>query len=341
MPIRTFKSTITIFTLACLGTILSACALGPDYQRPQMGVIAGDFVNAPTEEREGSSSYQWWSKIDDPVLNSYVDQLLAQNLNLKEAAARVMQARARLSIERGDYLPSVDLNTIGSRSFTPSASVPSGRAYTNSYTAELESAWQIDLFGRIGRSVEGADANYQAAAYDHLALKHSLIAELLNRRIAIAVNKRLLELAQDNADNRQKIYDLVKNRYDLGVQGAGLDDVLLAEENLTTVQADINAFRRRLNDEAYAFDVLLGHAPGTTDISTTSAFPLLPAPLDVPVCMPASLLDRRPDLKASELRIKAANANIGVAIADLYPNITLGGSLGFTGASAGGLFNAD
>jgi multidrug efflux system outer membrane protein len=342
--------------------ILSACSVGADFSRPQtITNTLSLFQNEPlervertqyTSELEGQDDAQphdtsfktqpmrtWWRRIDDPHIADHIDMLLSQNLDLKAAGARILQARARTGIARGDYLPSISANGSGSRSFTTNEQT-SNRVYTSNYAAELETSWELDLFGRVRRSAESTDANFRAAIYDHEALAHALIAELFNRRVAISVNGRLLDLAQQNADNRRKIYDLIKARYDMGARNVQAEDVFLAKENVTTLDADVQSAQRRLTDELYAFDVLMGQAPGTTS-SYTQSFPVLPAPLDIAVCVPANLLDRRPDLRAAEQRFRAANADIGVAIADLYPRVTLGGAIGFSGDEPENLFSVD
>jgi NodT family efflux transporter outer membrane factor (OMF) lipoprotein len=261
-------------------------------------------------------------------------------LALQEAGERVIQARERANIERGRDKPSLSADGSASRSFAPSNTASSKRLYTTSYGAELNASWQIDLFGKIRRAVESSDASFKASVYDRHALTHALIADLLNRRIAVAINKNLLELAQKNAQNRADISKLVKRRYNLGVRKTALADVYLAEENATNVLADTHQFERLLADQVYRLDVLLGQVPGTTQPERTD-FPLLAEPLDVPLCLPADLLDRRPDLKASELRLKAANADIGVAVSDLYPSLSLGASIGFCCIKTNNLFRAD
>jgi outer membrane protein TolC len=167
-----------------------------------------------------------------------------------------------------------------------------------------------------------------------------LVAELFNRRVGIAVNQRLLALAQENATNRQTLYDLVKHRYELGTPGSTLSDVYLAEDNFTSVQAEVAEFQRLLTDEVYRFDVLLGRPPGSIHLNHAS-FPLLSASPDAPSLIPAALLDRRPDLRASELRVQAANANVSVAVSDLYPQFHIGGSIGVTGTSTQNLFSSE
>lgn len=326
---------------------MASCTLGPDFMRPfTKAETINSYINSP-ENDSAQSMGRWWEDIDDPHLDEYVDQLLSENLQLKQAGERVIQAQTRVRSARGSYYPTIGANASGARNFTPGQSgssfdefLSSDRRYATSYNAELQSAWEIDLFGRIRRSTESADAAYKASLFDKEALTHSLIAELLTSRVAVGVNKRLLELAQQNVTNRTQFYDIVKRRYDLGSETVSASDVFLAEESLRNVQADIHEFERLLAEESYGIDVLLGQLPGTTD-PFASAFPMLPPPMEVAVCLPADLLDRRPDLRASELRVKAANADIGVAIADLYPSISLSGALGFSGESVNGLFTSD
>lgn len=327
--------------------ILSACALGPDFMRP---LTAGDeqdqFLNEAQTPENPQSMNAWWTRINDPLLDTYINDLLAQNLSLKQASERVIQAAERTDIERSALFPNLSGGGSASRQFTPGSSFNNGlltsdRIYTNNVNVGLDAAWEIDLFGRIRRSTESARASFRASIYDREALAHSLIADVLERRVAIAVNAELLDLAVQNAQNRKQFYDLVESRYELGASETSASDVLLARENYASVQADIHSFQRLLADEIFALDVLLGQPPGTTN-PLVSDFPVLAPPRDVAICVPAALLDRRPDLRASELRVKAANADIGVAIADLYPTLNLAGSLGFSDNEATtAIFNAN
>ena len=318
---------------------LSACALGPDFMRPETAAKSAPYINAPKENTPSQKMSQWWTQIDDPLLDQYITTLRAQNLQLSQAAERLIQARAAVTAETGAYYPTLSASANAGRSFAP-ATIGTGRSYVNSYNPELSSTWEIDLFGRIRRSVEAADATYIASIYDREALLHSLIADLVSLRVEIAVNKRLLDLAKKNVKNREEIYGYIKNQYELGVAGSAPQNVFQAEDNLTSAQSDVHTYERLLADAIYRFDVLLGQTPGTTNPLETE-FPIIVPALDVPLCLPADLLDRRPDLRASELRIKAANADIGVAIADLFPTLSLSGSIGFTSDSTNGLFNAN
>ncbi len=331
---------LLVFAFIILFT--QACAVGPNYERPETAASEQQsFINDFYEDKEAKAEgiNHWWERIDDRLLNQYVDQLLEQNLELIQAAERVVQARASVTTNTAEFYPSLSANASGSRSFARSTTTGE-RVYTNSYNADLSSTWEIDLFGKIHRSVEAADARYLASVYDREALAQSLIADLVALRVEIAVNKRLLDLAKKTVKNRKNLYEFVKNQYELGVQGAGAENLLRAEDSYTSVLSDKHLYERLLADALYRLDVLLGQAPGTTDPLKTKFSMLLPKH-NLPVCLPVHLLDRRPDLRTSELRLKAANADIGVAIGDLYPSLGLTGSYGYSGTSTNNLISSD
>ena len=331
----------TCLLIGACAPLLSACALGPDFLRPVTAATSqASYINAVEETHPTKKMDHWWKQINDPLLNKHITELRSQNLQLIQAAERLIQARAAVTTQTGAYYPSVSATANAGRSFTPNTIGANGRTYINSYNPELSSTWEVDIFGRIRRSVEAADATYIASMYDREALLHSLIADLVSLRVEIAVNKRLLDLAKKNVQNRKEIYDYIRNQYELGVQGSNPQNVFQAEDNLTFVQSDVHTYERLLADALYRFDVLLGKPPGATN-PTETEFPMIVPPIETPTCVPADLLDRRPDLRASELRIKAANAEIGVAIADLFPTLSLSGAIGFSGDSTNGLFNAN
>ncbi len=326
---------------------LQGCALGPDYTRPNTPATAlNTYINAPetVEDNQEASMTAWWESIDDPLLNGYVDQLLKQNLALTQASERVIQTREAITGSAAAFFPSLGVDASASRSFAGNAGnafIPSsgGRVFTTVYSPSLVSQWELDTFGRIRRGVESSKATYLANVYDREALAHSLIADLVALRVEIALNQSLLTLAEQTVQNRKKVYDFVKGQYELGSANSRPQNVLQAEGNLTTVEADINRIKRNLANATYRLDTLLGQPPGTTNPTKTD-FPMLPPDMNVPLCLPADLLDRRPDIRASELRLIARNADIGVAIADLYPTLSLSGSLGFSSQQTSDLFSS-
>ena len=297
------------------------------------------FINAINNTENQASSAHWWEQINDPLLNQYVAQLLTDNLSLKQAIERIVQAEETKNIAQGSLFPTLSGSADGSRNFSSSFLTNNRRLYTNNYNAALTSSWEIDLFGRIRHSVDSANNNFKATIYDEKALVHSLIAELLRLRVEIATRQKLLELSQETAKNRKTFYGIVENRYNLGTGATALSDVYLAENTYQSAQADTHEHERLLQDALYRLDILLGQLPGTS--TPLQSFPLLVPPMDVPICIPAALIDRRPDLKSSALRLLASEADIQVAVADLYPTLTLSGSIGFGGNSTGNLFSAD
>jgi NodT family efflux transporter outer membrane factor (OMF) lipoprotein len=323
--------------------LLTACTLGPDpEEKPPVPIEeTRGFINDIYMGQNSQSISRWWERLNDPLFSSYVDRLLVQNLDIQQAGERVIQARERVNTAYGSFYPTLGLDGSAARRFSPvESTAQNDRVYSNAYSAEANASWQIDLFGQLRRGAQSADASFQATLFDREALIHSMIAQLLRTRVAIAVNKELLDLAHQNTDNREKIYNIVNNRYSLGVSETSAGNVLLAKENYTSTKADTYRYERLLAGQLYNLDLLLGLLPGTTD-PLAKDLTLMAPPLDVPVCLAADLIDRRPDLRASALRVQAANADIGVAMADLYPSLNLAASLGFSDDDRYNVFTAE
>jgi NodT family efflux transporter outer membrane factor (OMF) lipoprotein len=331
--------------------LLASCTLGPDYKRPQTVVENVASYSSEQVAPETASMSHWWQRIDDPMIEQFVDQLLAENLDLRMAAERVLQAQEGLNAQRGGQYPRVSAEGSGQRRFTPGAALAAqqgggtagllpDRLYIDDYRADLTVSWTLDVFGRVRRGIEAADARYTAGMDDYEALQHALIGQLVQQRISIAIQNELLSLAQDNVTNRQQFYDLVRRRYDLGTSGASVADIYLAEENVASVKGDVHAFERQRSDAMLLLDVLLNQKPGVTREVATKFEPI-EVPLDVPLGVPFDLLDRRPDVRAVANRFRAANAEIGIAIADLYPSFSIAGTLGLTSPTSRNFVSAD
>jgi len=322
------------FTISAF-LILSACAMGPDYERPQTKAATLEkFINAPEDaEQETATMSKWWENIGDEKLNELVKILLTDNLDLKAAGERLIQANERVYAQQGAYFPTLGANSGVARSAT------SSDVYTTNYELGLATSWQVDLFGKIKEIVNSAQANYLASRAENEALIHSLIAALLQKRIEISANAKRLELAENIAKSRKNTLESVERRYRSGVASTSALEVRLARENLASAQATATGLKADLTDSSYDLDVLLGRAPGTT-ILEAADFPAIPRIRDFTIPPPLALLDRRPDLQTSELRLIAANADISVAIAELYPNLTFGGNIGTAGSKLSDLFSS-
>ena len=329
---------IKYFFTIFLTIILGSCKMGPDFVSLKSKINQETlFINADNKVSFNSSMNKWWEDFEDPLLNKYVEQMLDENLELKEAAQRIVQARQKLAISRGEYFPSISNDLSASRGFAPSSNT-NQRVYSSTYAGDVDVSWQIDLFGKIRRGVESRKATFKATIYDREALAHLLIADLVESRINISVYAKLLNFAQESMESQKKIYELQKKRYENGANQTLLSDVLLAKDGYNSLKADVGFYERTLAAEIYFIDSLLGQKPGTTK-PLESDFPMLELQ-EVPICLPASLLDRRPDLRAASLRQKAANADIGVAIADLYPSLSITGSVGVQSDISDGILSS-
>lgn len=326
--------------------ILFSCAVGPDFKKPKVDWVSkkSNFLNSANNLSDKQYPInKWWLRFNDSLLNNYITTLLKQNLDIKAGAQRVEQAKQQVKIQTGSYFPTIGLDNSVSRTVRPGnvflPTLPADPIYQTNYEFGATSSWELDLFGRLRRLSESAGAEFSATKYDQEALKHSLIASLAKAKIAVFTNKELLILAKKIAANRRKAYDLMKFRYERGANNVSIAELYLAKQELSEAKNNSANLEMTLAKEIYALDILLGFKPGTIDPFKVTSNPV-PPPLDVATCLPLSLIDRRPDLKAAEFRIKAQNANIGVAVADLYPNLTFSGSVGVSGNSTNNIFDS-
>ena len=329
------KSLRTFFVLTGL-MLLGACTVGPDYVRPTADTpvafkeVQGWKMAQPRDQELRSN---WWEAYNDPLLNEMMEQVNLSNQNLVQAAAQFRQARALVQSARAGYWPTVSVNAGVSRS---SASINSrNNGFTQnpgysatSYSLSLDAVWELDLWGRVRRTVEANTTSAQASAADLDALRLSIRAELAQDYFQLRALDTQQKLFEDTVAAFQRTLTLTQNQYAAGV--AAKVDVIQAQTQLKTTQAqaiDLGVLRAQLE---HAIALLLG--------KPASSFSLAPAPLTavapaVPVGVPSSLLERRPDIAAAERRMAAANAQIGVAEAAYYPSLTLSASGGFQSAS--------
>ncbi|MBQ0720753.1 MAG: efflux transporter outer membrane subunit [Gammaproteobacteria bacterium] len=323
-----------------------SCTLGPDYQRP-VTLAEDDSATAAATYRGAASQnlstapatpLDWWRAYNDPLLDQWVGHLLAENLDLRSAAERVVQARERAVIVGGERWPAIGLGLDGGRSFAPDFIQPSERSYRTDINVGLGISWQADLFGKVRRSVEAAEYQSLANAADYQALQQTLVAELVQLRASVAVSQRELAVQTDIVDSRQRTLDTVQRRYQLGVKNTSALGVYTAEENVASARAQLVVLDRQLSENLLVLDTLLNQRPGTLEKVETH-FPLLPLSGAVTVDIPAALLDQRPDIRGNEFRLMAANAQVGVAMADLLPDLSLSLNAGFASDQWGGLFD--
>lgn len=316
--------------VSAAAVLIGGCTVGPDPVRPAS--IADDaepFANAPATEAAMTipDLDRWWQQFGDPVTNELVETALAQNTDLRAAAARVMQARAVLGVATGRRWPGVDAS-FGRERSKRTFDFGGGResATTSTYTLDAAVSWQLDLFGRLRRQQEAERYRLLASEADREAVLHSVVAEVVRLRALIASIERELEIARARAESFRQTYELIQQRLDQKLANAL--ELRATEENLAQSRAQIPPLEADVQLARHALDVLLAEQPGTGEPLPATLAPLPPQD-SPPVGVPAALLDRRPDLRNAALRARAEQAEIGVAIAEMFPDLTLGASGGY------------
>ena len=324
--------------------LLAGCTtLGPDFASPRTDWDAG-WTSATLAERlapppGGNAALPWWQQFDDPALDALEAAAVAGNRNLKVAGLRVLEARAQLGIARSTLRPQqVQATAAAGYGASAPGNVAIGNADFVYGNAGVSMAWELDFWGRFRRSIESADAAYFAniANYDDFAL--ILRSEVARAYISYRTIEAQLRTTRDNAALQQRSVEIARTRFRNGADDEL--DVLQARSQYLGTIASIPALEASLQQTRNAIAVLLGRPPGdVTELALGKG--LMPrVPASVVAEMPADVLRRRPDVRAAALRAAAQSAQIGVAQAELYPSLTLVGSLGVTRTSLGGVSNS-
>ena len=317
---------------ACL--VLSSCAVGPDYKRPTVEVPGAFKENSDWKVAEPGDSLprgKWWEVFGDRELNALMEQVDINNQNLKIAEARYRQAQALTQSSRSSFFPSIGASASDTRSRSGSGRIGgsgAGNGINTSYNASASLVWELDIWGRIRRQIESSNSAEQASAADLAAARLSAQADLATNYFQLRVNDAQQQLLNDTVAAYAKSLELTKNRYAVGV--AGRVDVAQAETQLKSAQAsalDLGVQRAQLE---HAIALLVGKAPGNFSLPVMNWSGTLPR---LPVALPSTLLERRPDIAAAERRAAAANAQIGVAQAAYYPSLSFSGNTGYASSS--------
>ncbi len=304
--------------------------------------------NVITLDEYEVSSFEWWKQYDDPTLNNLVDQFLSQNIELEIAAQRLIQAQEQINISQSSLFPTLSADASASRRATPNNNEINNplfniedKTYNNSYNLGLSSAWQLDLFGELRNQAKSSQASYFANLETQHALVQSLIAQLVTVRLSIANINEEIKLIDQTINTRQKSLDTINRRYEAGLESATALDVRLSRENLAAAQAQLPPLQSQLTEQVYALNILLGEMPNQTNANSISNFPVLPPPARLNVPPPLALIDLRPDLRGDQYRLLAAKYDSNVAMANLYPSLSISANYGFQAAELGDLISAE
>jgi NodT family efflux transporter outer membrane factor (OMF) lipoprotein len=324
---------LKILSALTLLAALAGCMVGPDYLPPKPSAPAA-WSAPPAPTAQAVDLAHWWKSFNDPTLSSLIDRAIANNLTLKQAQAQLRQSRAQRGIAFALLFPTVDLTSAFSRSQVggqnsgadgrgPPLRNPPG----NQYQMGLDAAWEVDIFGGERRGLEAADAGVLASAEGLNATLVSVVAEVALDYVQLRGYQQQIAVAESNLKDQQKTADITRRRKAAGFVSAL--DIANADAVVATTQAQIPVLQTSARQTLYALSILLGRDPAalTDELSQTADIPV--GPPEVPTGLPSELLRRRPDVLQAEALLHAANAQIGVATADLFPKFTLVGSAGY------------
>lgn len=311
--------------LSLLAASLAACTVGPDYFRPAVETPVTWRVTYP--QAAELSNLNWWEQFDDSVLNDLIEKALLENRDIRIAAARVEQYLGQLSTTRSQFFPQVGygLNASHNKLSMESISAPpagTARWYTQ-YQGSVGADWQIDLFGRVRRQTEAAQALVYSSEEGRRGTLLTVVSSVASGYVTLRALDRKLEISRATAANYEGSLKIFQARFKGGV--VSQVEVSQIDAQYQQALAAVPALERQVAVQENLLSVLLGRAPGPIPRGKTIDALLLP---QVPPGLPSSLIERRPDVLAAEQNLVAANANIGVARSLYFPTISLTGLLG-------------
>lgn len=326
-----------LLSLSLCVAMLSACAVGPDYQRPQTAEVAQYKEAEGWRQANPSDSLArgaWWELYGDQQLNGLIEKLNSSNQTVAQSEAQFRQAQALVRSARGAFYPSVDLSVGKTRSSQGTGSSSSSLSSSASgirdtYNAQLGVSWEADIWGKLRRGLEADQASAQASFADLAAMRLSQQSELVQNYLQLRVIDQQKRLLEATVAAYEKSLQMTQNQYRAGISGR--DAVAQAQTQLKTTQADLVDLIWQRAQFENAIAVLTGQAPAEFSIAETQNIPNLP---QIPLSLPSQLLERRPDIASAERSVIAANANIGVAKAAYYPDLTLSMSGGYSSSTS-------
>ncbi|CAN5280444.1 efflux transporter outer membrane subunit [soil metagenome] len=317
-------------------SMLTACAVGPDYHAPTMpSTAAAPFIGATAAQVSATETDDhWWQLYRDPVLDQLVGDAMAANTDIRVAVARLERARSQLRGARSDRLPSTGLDASGTYGRSSASQVLPGQDREN-WTVDggMNIAYEVDLFGRVKRGVEAARGDLNAARADADAVRVAVVSDTVRAYVDAAAAAERIAVAQKTVDLLDTSIRITTARFDVG--RSDRLDVIRVTSLRDQQKAIIPVLNAQRDAALFRLATLTGRTPQDLPVEARirTSPPLLDQP--IPVGDGRALLARRPDVRAAEQRLAADTARIGVATADLYPHISLGGSVGTTSVGAG------
>lgn len=313
--------------------LLAGCSVGPDY-RPSSAADLGvpGRYSVPTPDTPREDLTRWWSKFDDPMLGRLVEQGRTANLDVAQAVTRLRQAREALVQQRSDLVPSVGVSGGYSRNVQIAGTNLND---DDSFSIGADASYQVDLFGGVRRGVEGARAQYQAAGLDYATVLVSIQAEIARNYVLARAAQAQLANARSSLGIQDENLEIAGWRVQAGLVSS-LDQEQARAQRAQTA-ATIPSIETNYNAAVSRLGVLTGQAPSALKAEMEASAPIPRGPESVAAGIPADTLRQRPDVRSAERNLAAATAQIGVAEAQLYPALQIGGTLNSGAAAIGNL----
>jgi len=323
-----------------MSLVLGGCAaVGPDYTPPSMAVPEAwtKRPDLPETTHTAEDLSQWWVTLHDSRLTDLISRSLQKNPGVREAIARIREARARSGIAESRLFPQVNAsaNLQHSRNSSNAGLAREG----DLYMAGLDAGWELDIFGGTRRAIEAAQANLEASHENLRNVYVTLASEVALNYINLRTQQNRLGIAEQNLAVQQETLNLVKSRFDAGLVTEL--DVNQAVYNLKNTQAQIFLLKNGITQAQHSIAILLGLPPAALQAELEAPAPVPVASLEIAIGVPADVLRNRPDVRRAERQLAAQTAQIGVATADLYPKFTLTGSIGLEAFKLDKLFQYD
>jgi multidrug efflux system outer membrane protein len=324
-----------------LSILIAGCMVGPDYREPDLnapdswnGIGASGTNAGPLDETALSG---WWETFGDSELTSLTNRAIAGNLTLRAAASRLLEARAQRGVAESELFPTINATadaTLLGFSKNANTSYSTGNIYSGGFDA----GWELDLFGGIRRSVEATDANVAAKMEKYGDVRVTLLAEVALNYTEVRAYQARLTVAEANLEAQATTLELVE----ANVRGgeASRLDLYQARSNLDNTRSQIPVLQTGISLAQHRLAVLLGEAPGSMENELHERRPIPIASGNIAVGIPADVLRRRPDVRRAERELAAQTAKVGVAVADLYPKLTLTGTIGLESLNFGDLLGS-
>jgi len=330
--------------LALAGTlagVLGGCMVTPDYVAPEVSVPDRWHEDLQRGEfQDGHGLAAWWRILQDPVLDGLIERAAEGNLDVRTSIARVAEARARFGVVAGQRYP--DVNASGSAvrvrpSDEEPFAMPGMRASDeSSFFLGIDAFWEVDLWGRVARSIESAAADVEAEIETQRDVGVTLYGEVASNYVALRTLQERRRVAVDNVAQQARSLELATTRFEAGLSPRL--DVAQAQRILASTEAEIPALDQDIVATTNRLAVLLGERPGALWDELREARPIPAAPLHLVAGIPADLLRQRPDIRAAERALASATALVGVATADLYPHFFIDGSFGYSAKDLDDMF---